>query len=96
MNGCTYPRCYSCKLEYCIKDNVIQPKKVVDRSEYHKKRYQEHKEDYKERYTSQVQYLKWVDVKKTINRLKKQIGTNNYDLIMGEIEKLEKSKYGQV
>ena len=42
---------------------------------------------------SQTQYVKWVELKKTINGIKKELGINNYKLIMGEIEKLERFKH---
>lgn len=64
------------------------------RSEYQARYYREHKEQIKTRYKAQKQYVGYVDVKKTLNRLKKQIGTNSYDLIMTEIDKLERAKYG--
>lgn len=64
------------------------------RSEYQAKYYREHKEQIKARCKTQKQYVRYVDVKKVLNRLKKQIGTNSYDLIMTEIDKLERTKYG--
>lgn len=71
----------------------FQRGKKSDRSEYHRKRYQEHKEEIKSRYNSQTQYIKWIEAKKTLTRLKKQIGTNNYELLMDEFEKLDRVKY---
>jgi len=90
MTDCVYPNCYSCKFPYCIKEDEEKIKKTIDRKEYHKKRYQEHKEEIRENYKTQKQYIRWVEVKKTINGLKKQIGLNNFELIMSEIEKLDK------
>lgn len=95
MAKCIYPRCYSCKLEYCIKD-IQAPKKEhkqKDRTAYQKNYYQKNKEKAKERYNSQTQYVKWVELKKAINGVKKDIGIANYEIIMGEVEKLERVKY---
>lgn len=44
------------------------------------------------RYLPQTQYWRTVEVKKVINKLKKEIGTNNYSLIMAELSKLEIKK----
>lgn len=86
-----YPNeCKDCRSFGICSVRILRKKE--DRKEYHKKRYQEHKEEIKQRYTSQTQYIKWIDVKKTITRLKKQIGTNNYELLMDEFEKLNKEK----
>lgn len=74
-----------------VEDNEKIRKK--DRKEYHRKRYLEHKDEIKKRYNSQTQYIKWIEAKKTITRLKKQIGTNNYELLMDEFEKLNRVKY---
>lgn len=97
MAECCYPKCYSCKLEYCIKDNVLKPKTPKkDRSEYFAKRYQENKDKYHEYYLEynkeSAMYVRWMDVKKSITRLKKQIGEVNYELVMGEFEKIERVK----
>ena len=95
MAKCIYPRCYSCTLEYCIKD-IQAPKKEhkqKDRTAYQKNYYQKNKEKAKERYNSQTQYVKWVELKKAINGIKKDIGIANYEIIMGEVEKLERVKY---
>ena len=92
MAKCIYPKCYSCALDYCARD--IKPQKEKkDRKEYHRKRYQEHKEEIRARYNSQTQYVRWIELKKVINRIKKELGTNNYELIMGEVEKLERYRY---
>lgn len=95
MAKCIYPRCYSCTLEYCTKD-IQAPKKEhkkKDRTAYQKEYYKNNKTRIKEQHNSQVQYIRWVEIKKTINRLKKDIGTKNYELLMDEIEKLKKYKY---
>lgn len=88
---CCYPNCSSCKLEYCTKDDEKKIKKTVNRKEYFKKYYKENKENY----NAQTQYVQWVELKKTITRLKRKIGTNNYDLIIDELEKLDRKKYGK-
>ena len=94
MAKCIYPRCYSCTLDYCIKDTMpVEETKKKDRTEYQRKWYQEHKEEIRANYNSQTQYVRWVELKKTINRIKKELGINNYELIMGEVEKLERYRY---
>lgn len=95
MAKCIYPRCYSCTLEYCAKD-IQAPKKEhkkKDRTAYQQKYYQKNKDKAKERYNSQTQYVRWVEIKKAINGVKKDIGIANYEIIMGEVEKLERFKY---
>lgn len=66
---------------------------MLDRSEYQRNYYQAHKEERRQNYNAQTQYLKWVEIKKTLFKLKKQIGSVNYDLILGELEKLERDKH---
>ena len=95
MAKCIYPRCDSCRLENGIKD-IQAPKKErkkKDRTAYQKNYYQKNKEKVKERYNAQTQYVKWVDLKKTITRIKKDLGTINYEILMREIEKLERFKH---
>lgn len=73
---------------------IRMPYEKKDRSEYQKKYYQEHRIERKiKNYNAQVQYLKWIDVKKAINGLKRQIGDVNYELVMNEINKLERTKH---
>lgn len=76
-----------------VKAQIVAERKAR-RSAYNRKHYLEHKEEIKERYNSQTQYVRWVDVKKTMNKYKKKIGVLNYDLLMEEFCNLEKSKYG--
>ena len=87
---CNYPKCYSCEHEYCIKEekviNKLPPTKQ-DRREYYKRWYEKNK-------IESIQYVRWVEVKKILNKEKKQIGTVNYELLMGEITKLEKKCLG--
>lgn len=64
------------------------------RREYQKEYYRQNKERIKQNYNAQKQYLRYVEVKAVLNRLKKQIGSVNYDLIMAEINNLERHKYG--
>ena len=64
------------------------------RSAYNKKHYQEHKEEIRANYNAQTQYVRWVEVKKTLFRCKKKIGSISYDLLMDELSNLEKTKYG--
>lgn len=68
-------------------------KSVTNRKEYFHQYYEEHKDKIKKNYNAQTQYLKWVDIKKTLFRLKRRIGADAYDLIMDEIEKLERVKH---
>lgn len=72
----------------------IVAERKAKRSAYNKKHYLEHKEEIKERYNSQTQYVRWVEVKKTLFRYKKKIGSISYDLLMDELSNLEKTKYG--
>jgi hypothetical protein len=67
---------------------------LSNRSEYHKQWYQNNKEKIKANYNAQTQWIKWVEVKKTLFKLKKEIGNNSYNRILDELEKLERSKYG--
>ena len=68
--------------------------KKAKRSAYNKKHYQEHKEEIRANYNAQTQYVRWVEVKKTLFRYKKKIGSINYDLLMDELSDLDKTKYG--
>ncbi len=65
------------------------------RSEYQHEYYESVvKPKRQERYLPQIQYWRTVEVKKVMNRLKREIGTNNYSLIMAELSKLEIKKMG--
>lgn len=64
----------------------------LKRSEYYKEYYAKNKDKIKANYNAQTQYLRYVSVKKVLNKLKKEIGTVNYNLILSEIERLEKKK----
>ena len=75
------------------KEQAMELKKAK-RSAYNKKHYQEHKEEKRANYNAQTQYVRWVEVKKTLNRYKKKIGSISYDLLMDELSNLEKTKYG--
>ena len=72
----------------------IAAERKAKRSAYNKKHYQEHKEEIKERYNSQTKYIRWVDIKKTMNKHKREIGKLNYELLMEEFRKLDVSNYG--
>ena len=90
---CSYPQCYKCEYEYCIKDGAISlnlPPKRADRSEYQQEYYQRTKGAKKAYYQSKTKYLRYVRVRSTIRKLKKQIGEVNYNLIMDAIEQIEK------
>lgn len=65
----------------------------ADRKEYQKQYYQGRKASLRENYNSQTQYVKWVDLKKTLNRLRKRIGNDSYNLILNEMEKLERERH---
>lgn len=97
MAECTYPRCYSCPFDYCIQENlVVKEKTMRDRREQYKEYYQKNKDRkhayYLQKYTSKAQYVKYLDLVSCMANLKKQIGTNNYELIVTEFEKLNKVK----
>ncbi len=68
-------------------------KETVSRKEYLAQYYRDHPEKYKENYNAQTQYIKWVEVKKTIFRLKRRIGADSYNLIIDELMKLEREKH---
>lgn len=72
----------------------IAAERKAKRSAYNKKHYQEHKEEIRANYNAQTQYVRWVEVKKTLFRYKKKIGSISYDLLMDELSNLEKTKYG--
>lgn len=46
----------------------------------------------KESYVPQTQYIRLVEVKKVLNRLKKEIGTNSYNLILADLSEIEIKK----
>ena len=73
---------------------AVRYRELSNRSEYHKQWYQNNKEKIKANYNAQTQWIKWVEVKKTLFKLKKEIGNNSYNRILDELEKLERSKYG--
>ena len=106
---CRYPKCYSCEYDYCMKDDQISLKPLKkDRTEYYKKYYQEHKEQqaayYREYYKShkvvktsnfsyKVNYVRYSDVLSTVKKLRKAIGKQNAELILKELDNIEKLKY---
>lgn len=65
---------------------------MLDRTEYQRKYYLAHKEQKKASYNAQKEYLRKIEVKKTLKKLKKQIGVMSYNLILDELEKLEIKK----
>ena len=66
---------------------------MASRTEYQREYYQKHKDSIKKNYNAQTQYLKWVDVKKALFRLKRRIGADAYNLIIDELMKLEREKH---
>lgn len=90
---CKYPQCYKCEYDYCIKDGQISQKeasKKRDRTAYYKEYYRKKKDGKKVQRVSKTQYIRYVTVRNTIAKLKKQIGEVNYNLIMDAIEQIEK------
>ena len=71
---------------------VVRLGELADRSDYQKAYYKAHKAQIKANYNAQTQYVKWVEVKKALTNLKRKIGSVNYDLILDELEKLERKK----
>ena len=57
---------------------------------YQHEYYETHKAEKKKNYNSQTQYIQWTDAKKVLNKLKKRIGTDSYNLLMDEFDKLDK------
>lgn len=84
IRNCTLD-CEKCPYQTCI-DGTQKETKKKDRTEYYKQYHQEH-------YNAQTQYVRWVEVRKMINKHKKEIGTINYQLLMDELNTLEKTKY---
>lgn len=63
------------------------------RSEYQHEYYEKTKERRKANYNAQTQYIRYVEIKKMLNRLRKEIGNASYGLILAELEKLERVKH---
>lgn len=57
---------------------------------YQHEYYETHKAEKKKNYNSQTKYIQWTDAKKVLNRLKKRIGMDSYNLLMDEFDKLDK------
>lgn len=90
---CLYPQCQNCEFEYCVRDaqkTLKKTSKPRDRSEYQHKYYEKTKVVKKAKYLSKTKYVKYIEVRKTINRLKKQIGEVNCNLLLDAIEQIEK------
>lgn len=79
--------------------------KKAKKKEYHKEYYQRNKihkqiynheaylaRKYGNELVSKVRYVKYIDLKRAIYKLKKQIGEVNCDLVLNVIEKLETEK----
>ena len=68
------------------------------RSAYNKKHYQEHKEEIRANYNAQTQYVRWVEVKKTLFRCKKKIGSISYEVLCLLSDRVERvfTKDGQI
>ena len=67
-------------------------KNVQDRTEYQKEYYQRHKEQKKQNYNAQTQYLKWVEIKKLLNHSRRKISDDSYNYLMDELRKLDRYK----
>lgn len=100
---CKKDKCLTCELEKCILDmseSEYLSFKRLKRKEYEQKRYRENKaakiaynKDYyllrKEGVVNDPTYVKYVDVRKAIVRLKRKIGEVNYNLVLNEINKID-------
>lgn len=87
--------CLHCALEKCIEDEKPKPRGnyyKAYRAANEEKMKAYYKEWYAENKTTNAHYIKWVELKSTLYRLRKQLGTNNFELLIGEIEKLNKVK----
>ena len=51
-----------------------------------------HQETIKKNCRTPKQYLCWQEVKRTMSHIKRQIGENNYNLVMDELYKLDRKK----
>ena len=71
-----------------------KPSNRRDRTEYHKKYYQEHKQakkdEYKEVRQSKKYYMSQRDVTATIRKLQPQIGRVNAELILSQLKQVNK------
>ena len=63
---------------------------IKSRQIYQHEYYESHKAEKKKNYNSQTQYIQWVDAKKVLNKLKRRIGVDSYNLLMDEFDKLDK------
>ena len=72
--------------------NMRGDKDVKDRTEYQKEYYQRYKEQKKQNYNAQTQYLKWVEIKKLLNHSRRKIGDDSYNYLMDELRKLDRYK----
>lgn len=69
---------------------------MSDRREYQHQYYLEHRDKRKADYQAYKCHVKYVEVKRMLFRVKKDIGEIHYNLLMDELEKLEKvSLYGR-
>ncbi len=99
---CAYPQCQKCPFDYCIKDTpklLDLPPNRRDRTEYERKYYQRNikarkayfrikrlQRIYPEISNCQVNYI---EVYHAINKVKKLIGEDSYDLVIKAIKKVE-------
>ena len=65
--------------------NIIKSRQI-----YQHEYYETHKAEKKKNYNSQTQYIQWTDAKKVLNKLKRRIGTDSYNLLKDEFDKLDK------
>ena len=73
---------------------VVRCRRLADRTEYFREYYKNTKAVKKKNYNAQKQYVGWIELKKALFKLKKKIGSVNYDLILDELEKLDRIKHG--
>lgn len=93
MDKCFYPQCQKCGYEYCVKDASENQKKQPnkrDRRAYYKEYYRKKKKGENVPRTSKKQYVQYVELRKTVVGLKKQIGNVNCGIVMDAIEQIER------
>lgn len=97
---CAYPQCQKCAYDYCIKDTPetsALPPNRRDRTEYDKKYYQRNKKARKayfrikrlQRIYPEISNCRvnYIEVYHAVNKLKKKLGEDNYNLVIQQIEK---------
>lgn len=89
--------CLSCPLEKCIEDSQTRADYFKEYQKANKEKialYQ--KQYYEENKQSKAYVVRYHDLKKMLFKIRKEIGTNNFEYILSEIEKLNKEKISDV